>query len=40
MRGEVEQLQRVEQGLAQRVFLLPWQGEPPVGVPALRALVS
>lgn len=40
MSGEAAQVQRVCHGLAQRVFLLPWQGAPPVGVEALRALVT
>ena len=38
MVGEARQVERVRRGLAQRVYLLPWQGAPPVGVAALRAL--
>ena len=38
--GEQEQVARVRDGLARRVFLLPWQTEPPVGVAALSKLVS
>ena len=40
MTGEAAQLQRVRAGLAQRIYLLPWQGAPPVGVEALRGLVD
>ena len=38
--GERAQIERVRGGLAQRVFLLPWQAEPPVGVTALAALAE
>lgn len=38
MAGEARQVERVTHGLAQRIYLLPWQGTPPVGVAALRAL--
>lgn len=38
--GEWRQWQRVQGGLAQRCFVLPWQAEPPVGVAALGRLVS
>jgi len=38
--GERRQLARIEGGLARRVFLLPWQAEPPVGVAALAGLAS
>lgn len=37
--GEWRQWQRVQSGLAQRSFVLPWQAEPPVGVAALGRLV-
>ena len=30
--GEREQIRRIESGLAQRTYLLPWQAEPPVGL--------
>ena len=40
MVGEAAQMERVRHGLAQRLYLLPWQGTPPVGVEALRALVT
>lgn len=39
-RGERAQIERVRAGLARRVFLLPWQAEPPVGVAALAALAE
>lgn len=38
--GERGQIARVRQGLARRVFLLPWQPEPPVGVAALKRLTT
>ena len=38
--GEQKQIARIEDGLAQRTYLLPWQAEPPVGVAALSALVG
>ena len=38
--GEQKQVERVEHDLARRVFLLPWQAEPPVGLAALEKLVS
>lgn len=38
--GERVQIERVRGGLARRVFLLPWQAEPPVGVEALAALAE
>lgn len=40
MLGEAAQIARVRSGLARRCFLLPWQPEPPVGITALRGLVS
>jgi arsenite-transporting ATPase len=36
--GEVAQIQRIRNGLAQRLFLLPFQTQPPVGIPHLLAL--
>lgn len=38
--GEQEQIARVERGLARRLYLLPWQSDPPVGLAALTRLVS
>jgi arsenite-transporting ATPase len=38
--GEQEQIARVERGLARRLYLLPWQPDPPVGLAALAKLVS
>jgi arsenite-transporting ATPase len=38
--GEQQQIKRIEGGLARRLYLLPWQAEPPVGLAALRTLVA
>jgi arsenite-transporting ATPase len=38
MAGEDAQVLRLRSGLARRLYLLPWQSRPPVGVEALRAL--
>ncbi|MEN6543578.1 arsenical pump-driving ATPase [Parvibaculum sp.] len=38
--AERVQIERVGKTLARRLFLLPWQAEPPVGVSALSELVS
>jgi hypothetical protein len=38
MAGEDAQVRRLRSGLARRLYLLPWQSRPPVGVEALRAL--
>lgn len=40
MEGEAAQLRRIQDGLARRLFLLPWQAEAPVGLPALRRLAA
>jgi arsenite-transporting ATPase len=40
MAGEAAQIDRLKAGLAQRLFLLPWQAEAPVGLPALRRLAA
>ncbi|WP_305013245.1 arsenical pump-driving ATPase [Roseomonas sp. HF4] len=40
MAGEAAQIDRLKAGLAQRLFLLPWQAEAPVGLPALRKLAA
>jgi arsenite-transporting ATPase len=36
--GEAVQIARIRDGLAQRIYLLPFLAEPPVGVPALLSL--
>ncbi|MGE0094501.1 MAG: arsenical pump-driving ATPase [Alphaproteobacteria bacterium] len=38
--GERAQIARVKAGLARRLFLLPWQAEPPVGLAALKRLTA
>ena len=38
--GEHEQIARVKRGLARRIYLLPWQSDPPIGLAALTTLVS
>ncbi|MCB4824433.1 arsenical pump-driving ATPase [Roseicella aerolata] len=38
--GERQQFERLRGGLARRLFVLPWQASPPVGMPALEALVA
>ncbi len=40
MAGERAQIERIESGLAQRLFLLPWQAEAPVGLAALQRLAA
>ena len=40
LEGERRQIDRVCGTLAQRVFLLPWQASPPVGLSALRRLAA
>jgi len=40
MVAEAAQIDRVRNGLARRVFLLPWQADPPVGIAALTRLVA
>jgi arsenite-transporting ATPase len=37
--GERQQIERIDAGLAQRVFTLPWLKSPPIGLAALSALV-
>jgi arsenite/tail-anchored protein-transporting ATPase len=37
--GEQAQIARVERGLARRLYLLPWQSDPPIGLAALTKLV-
>lgn len=38
--GELAQTERVRKGLARRVFVLPWQATPPVGIESLSSLVA
>ncbi|KAB0583835.1 arsenical pump-driving ATPase [Ideonella dechloratans] len=38
--GEQLQVRRVASGLARRLHAVPWQAEPPVGLPALQALAT
>ena len=38
--GEAAQLARIDQGLAQRTYLVPWVPRPPVGIGALHALAG
>lgn len=40
MKGEAQQIERIKNGLASRIFVLPWQAEPPIGVSALTLIVS
>jgi arsenite-transporting ATPase len=40
MGAEAAQIDRLRSGLAQNLFLLPWQAQPPIGVAALRRLAS
>jgi arsenite-transporting ATPase len=36
--GEQKQIDRVRGSMAKRVFFVPWQATPPVGLPALQEL--
>ncbi len=38
--GEYAQIERIRHGLAKKLFLLPWQAQPPVGIPALSAIAG
>jgi arsenite-transporting ATPase len=40
LQGEATQIAHLQAGLAQRLFVLPWQATPPVGLSALRGLTS
>lgn len=40
LRGEVKQMDRIENGLAKKVFVLPWLARAPIGVEALGKLVG
>jgi len=39
LQGEVKQMKRINAGLSNNLFAIPFQSEPPVGVNALRALI-
>jgi arsenite-transporting ATPase len=38
LEGERQQIERVRGALARRIFVIPWQAIPPVGLAALRRL--
>jgi arsenite/tail-anchored protein-transporting ATPase len=38
--GEVQQIQRIQTDLAEKLFVIPFQTEPPVGLDALRRLLT
>jgi arsenite-transporting ATPase len=38
--GEVQQIQRIQKDLAEKLFVIPFQTEPPVGLDALRRLLT
>lgn len=40
LQGEVKQMKRINAGLSKNLFAIPFQSEPPVGVNALRALMT
>ena len=40
LQGEVKQMKRINAGLSKNLFAIPFQSEPPVGVNALRALIT
>jgi arsenite-transporting ATPase len=40
MKGEQTQIERVKNGLASKIFVLPWQATPPVGISELKKLVT
>jgi arsenite/tail-anchored protein-transporting ATPase len=40
MAGEDVQIARIKAGLAKKLFLLPWQEKPPVGLPALSSIAG
>ena len=40
LQGEVKQMKRIHAGLSKNLFAIPFQSEPPVGVSALRALIT
>ena len=38
--GEQKQIDRVRKSMAKRVFFVPWQATPPIGLPALQQLAQ
>jgi len=40
LQGEVKQMKRINSGLSKNLFVIPFLLEPPVGVNALRALIT
>jgi arsenite-transporting ATPase len=40
LQGEVKQMKRINSGLSKNLFVIPFRSEPPVGVNALRALIT
>lgn len=40
MLGEQAQIARIKKGLAKQLYLLPWQEEPPIGIPALSVIAK
>jgi arsenite-transporting ATPase len=38
--GEANQMEKVENGMAKRICVLPWLARPPIGVEALGKLVT
>jgi len=40
MKSEQKQFERVKSGLAKKIFVLPWQATPPVGINELSKLVK
>jgi arsenite-transporting ATPase len=40
LEGEIRQVQRIENGLAKRTYVLPWLAQPPIGLQALSKLVA
>jgi arsenite-transporting ATPase len=40
LEGEIRQVQRIDNGLAKRTYVLPWLAQPPVGLQALSKLVA
>lgn len=39
MQGEQKQIERIENGIASKIFILPWQASPPIGISELKKLV-
>lgn len=40
MKGELRQIERIQNGLASNIFILPWQSTPPIGIEALSKIVG